>query len=403
VFSLGQAYAAASHWHFNSPHSNFNGLPVDVWIGWAVWWGAAATFAAYRLRFLWIFAFLLFVDFVSMPQLYPLVELQSHWWQGALLGVALCLLPSLVIGKLTAADRMPRVRVLFHIIGWGGYIALLIPAAVLAYTGDSYYKKVLAIGWHDLPIIVFILWCLHIGIMATLEFGWLGRGTPIPFDPPKTVVTSGIYAYIANPMQLICTLYMVALAWLLETPSLLWIAVGFFIYDYVFSKDYNDFHIANAMPGTWQQFQNHVPNWYFRWRPYMPHQADFAMDDTQRWQRGMLGWFSNRRDVRALTVSVLASESNNCWARYRRQDGTCEYNWLALGRALEHINLFYAQLSWILRLFALAVGHGWLRVEGKRMSKSNEALAERPELLKQHDSVIVFDGECGFCAFGLCG
>jgi protein-S-isoprenylcysteine O-methyltransferase Ste14 len=41
-----------------------------------------------------------------------------------------------------------------------------------------------------------------LGLTAMQEFVLRGRGTPVPFDPPRRLVTTGIYAYVRNPMQL---------------------------------------------------------------------------------------------------------------------------------------------------------------------------------------------------------
>ena len=53
------------------------------------------------------------------------------------------------------------------------------------------------------------------GISAAFEFAERGGGTPIPFDPPRRLVTSGIYRYCANPMQVSCTVVMFVWALLL--------------------------------------------------------------------------------------------------------------------------------------------------------------------------------------------
>jgi protein-S-isoprenylcysteine O-methyltransferase Ste14 len=44
-------------------------------------------------------------------------------------------------------------------------------------------------GW------VFLLWCAR-------DFAVRGRGTPGPYDPPRELVTSGLYEYVRNPMYI---------------------------------------------------------------------------------------------------------------------------------------------------------------------------------------------------------
>ena len=55
------------------------------------------------------------------------------------------------------------------------------------------------------------------------EFAQRGDGTPIPYDPPKQFVVSGLYRYISNPMQLSCALLMTAWGCVLRTP---WVAAA---------------------------------------------------------------------------------------------------------------------------------------------------------------------------------
>jgi protein-S-isoprenylcysteine O-methyltransferase Ste14 len=45
----------------------------------------------------------------------------------------------------------------------------------------------LALGW------AILLWC-------TRDFVQRGRGTPAPYDPPRALVTAGLYRVVRNPM-----------------------------------------------------------------------------------------------------------------------------------------------------------------------------------------------------------
>ena len=80
---------------------------------------------------------------------------------------------------------------------------------------------------------------LFIGIAATVEFARVGDGTPIPFDPPKRVVTSGPYAFTANPMQIISAFFMAILALYARSWGLAFVALMFAIFDTVYATWYN--------------------------------------------------------------------------------------------------------------------------------------------------------------------
>ena len=170
---------------------------------------------------------------------------------------------------------------MFHVLGWGGYIVLVIPISVLSYLGAplaSFYH------WpHGL-----LQWCLmaigllllFVGVAATIEFARVGDGTPIPFDPPKRVVTSGPYAFTANPMQIISAFFMAVLALYAQSWGLAFIALMFAIFDSVYATWYNRANIALAMPQPWSDYRMAVNEWRLRWRPHIPSAAEVTISPS---------------------------------------------------------------------------------------------------------------------------
>src|SRR5215831_13644830 len=39
-----------------------------------------------------------------------------------------------------------------------------------------------------------------VALRCVWDFGWTGRGTPVPIAPPQTLVVVGFYRYVRNPM-----------------------------------------------------------------------------------------------------------------------------------------------------------------------------------------------------------
>ena len=82
-------------------------------------------------------------------------------------------------------------------------------------------------------------WSLGLSLFL-LVFGWLimfwpviaffrTRGTPVPFNPPPKLITTGPYAYIRNPMLLGLFIFLIGLGILLSSLSLIFIFTPLFI------------------------------------------------------------------------------------------------------------------------------------------------------------------------------
>ncbi len=73
-------------------------------------------------------------------------------------------------------------------------------------------------------------------------------------------MTSGPYAFTANPMQIISAFFMAVLALYARSWGLAFIALMFAIFDAVYATWYNRAHIANAMPQPWSDYRMAVAN-----------------------------------------------------------------------------------------------------------------------------------------------
>jgi protein-S-isoprenylcysteine O-methyltransferase Ste14 len=56
-----------------------------------------------------------------------------------------------------------------------------------------------AAGWRWIAAVPSVLG-FAIAIRCVWDFGWTGRGTPVPIAPPKRLVVVGFYRYVRNPM-----------------------------------------------------------------------------------------------------------------------------------------------------------------------------------------------------------
>jgi protein-S-isoprenylcysteine O-methyltransferase Ste14 len=339
-------------WTFAGQRNMLLGLPIDVWIGWAIWWGPIAALVS---RYVPIYAIVLAsvaIDLATMPYLSPLVALGPGWLIGDAAAMAICLAPALWIAQLTRDDRLPKRRAMFHVLGWGGYMMLVIPAIALSCTGkavtDLYRLPASASDW---ILLAAGLLLLFVGIAATAEFARVGDGTPIPFDPPKRVVVSGPYALVANPMQIISAFFMALLALYARSWGLALVAAMFATFDTIYATWYNRAHIAKAMPDAWSRYRSDVNEWRINWSPRVETDAFVTISPS-----GPARWIWDRCWPRVLPYLkgniVVASEPRGHFIRltYRRPGAAIEDNGIkALGRVLEHAPLPFAMLGWAIR------------------------------------------------------
>jgi protein-S-isoprenylcysteine O-methyltransferase Ste14 len=138
-----------------------------------------------------------------------------------------------IIYRIATGDKRRRIliTVLMPLIPW-----VITALVILA----SFWVD----WWLALPVFRFTWWGIGLSVfLLVLGFGidaWIimtfrrARGTPVPFNPPPKLITTGLYAYVRNPMAIAGLLIGEGLGVLLGSLSLIFIFVPLLVLLYTF-------------------------------------------------------------------------------------------------------------------------------------------------------------------------
>lgn len=146
---------------------------------------------------------------------------------------------------------------------------LLVPGLLVGYfpyqvsTADRELFPPGVLAWIAFPLwliaAVVMVWCFW-------DFTFKGRGTPAPIDPPKELVTVGLYRHVRNPMYVSGILALVG--WALWSPS-----VPLFAAPLIFLAAAHTFVILYEEPtlrvqfgSSYEDYLRRIPRWIPRIR-----------------------------------------------------------------------------------------------------------------------------------------
>jgi protein-S-isoprenylcysteine O-methyltransferase Ste14 len=282
------------------------------------------------------------------------VRLGDGWLAGEAVALAICLVPAQLLARWTATDRRLRDRAVLQVIAFSGLIALL-PAVAIENSGTAWVSPLTYPRW-ILSILAQVLAVpTLLGLTAVQEFVTRGQGTPVPYDPPRRLVSSGIYAYVANPMQLSAVVLLILLGAIVQNP---WVAVAGVV-AHVYSVGIacwdEESDLRARFGEAWQEYRSRVRPWVPRWRPWYREQTPVAtlfVSEECEMCREVAGWF-RIRGARGLTIVPAEDHPLDTLTRitYESADGAYRVSGTdAVGRALEHVHLGWAIVGFAIRM-----------------------------------------------------
>ena len=101
-------------------------------------------------------------------------------------------------------------------------------------------------------------------VSAFARFALQGLGTPAPVAPTETLVVTGLYRYVRNPMYLAVTATIVGQGLLLDRPVLLVYAALFLATTFAFVRGYEEPTLHAAYGEEYDRYRAAVPGWWPR-------------------------------------------------------------------------------------------------------------------------------------------
>ncbi len=354
VISLAvvNAFAQAVEvWQFQGSVGTLLGIPVEFLLGWAALWGVIPLLTTLNTP-IWILAIAYgWLDIVAMPFLAPVLLLHPNWIWGELIAILIAFVPAQLLGRWTILDTHHSGRTALLIALFGITTLFFIPTVILEQTNSDWSALLERPAWQLSLIGQALAIPAIIGITSVRDFEQMGLGTPLPFDPPKQLVTNGPYAYIANPMQVSGSIMFLIWGMALQNWWVGTAAILAFVYSIGFANWSEQSDLEQRFAGCWQTYRNEVHAWRIRWTPYVAPStnAELYLDLDCIPCSSLATWFRQRTSF-GLTL-VPAKEFTGAISRmtYCLNGKPIASGVAALGYSLEHIHFGWAFVGWILR------------------------------------------------------
>jgi protein-S-isoprenylcysteine O-methyltransferase Ste14 len=336
-------------WRFGAHGLPVLDLPLDLWLGWSVLWGALAALL-FRKAPVWLTGMILaLADLLLMPLCEPVVVLSRNWLVGEAFGLLICLVPGLLFARWTHDQIHVRRRAFMQFLCFSG----LFVSMLLLLDRAFQLRLFTALTPVRAQIIGQLLFVVALpALSAVQEFAMIGRGTPLPFDPPRRLVTSGIYSYIANPMQTTNTLLLLALALAFHTFWLALTALVSLAYSAGLAAWDEGGDLKTRYGAPYRLYRRHVRDWLPRWRPYIAQPAWLYLSEECGKCSQMARFL---RTLHPVGLEIVPAEEHPQRdlnrMTYESHDASIQDSGIAaLARALEHVNFGWALLGMAMRL-----------------------------------------------------
>lgn len=268
VFATHALALKVGWWSYGWNALMLNGIPADILFGGAILFGPVIYLAFPRANPILLFAVISIVMHgVLFNSLTPLVTAGPNWMFGVAFVFAAAHVPSHYLARWTEREILLPFRAALLVIMYAGLALGILPSLIMAAMGGEWADATYP-AWRWTGLAAGFLISFVIGLSAVQLLAVQGLGTAIPLDPTRRLVTTGIYGFVRNPMQLSAALSWIVLGAFLAN---IWIAAAA-VMAWIFVEGIVRWHHRNDLqqrfPDGWTEYRNTVPEWLPLWRPH---------------------------------------------------------------------------------------------------------------------------------------
>lgn len=141
---------------------------------------------------------------------------------------------------------------------------VIIPLIILYLTNDYATRD---LGLLNVSIGVLLVSTGLIILSITIaSFNSIGKGTLAPWDPPKELVTNGMYKYMRHPMISGVILSIIGESLLVQSGSILIYGIFFTLLNVIYLKYVEEPELVKRFGNQYITYKRNVPGFIFRWK-----------------------------------------------------------------------------------------------------------------------------------------
>jgi protein-S-isoprenylcysteine O-methyltransferase Ste14 len=337
-------------WEYHSQAPSLGGMPLSLYFGWVIAWGLFGPLLVQALggRLWTVIGILIAMDLRVMPELDPVLKLHPQWIAGDLIIAACLLMPALFMAKWTEARTRNGLRCVMLAPAFGGLflgIPLLVESGNLQGVLDRWNSHS---GSLQATFLILGFAFSVPGLTALRDLALSGGGTPVPLDPPRRLVTHGIYAFVRNPMQLTMTALLFLESLFLASPWPAVLALAGIVYSEGFARWSENQDMRDRFGTSWSRYHDSVRSWLPRWTPRIGEPCELWLDFSCGPCSEIARWFEHH-DTEKLILHDAANWPGPPLERvtwHHPSSGRRESGVRAIAMALQHLQLPWALIGW---------------------------------------------------------